>query len=202
MFRSILRTIGYSSYRNTLGGLRRTQVHSVLWGWLFSSPDRIPHGGRGLARSGWFMIAHEGRSGMAIRLGQQMGSCTKPSDEMISCAIKGKLLVLSWGRTPRLDSGVRDGDDSETKVEPRGNDDHMFLVVKFIDILGAFVDLKSEELGQAYREAEKVLANMKNVHTLPGVLLHSLLIVEHIASAEMTSASSPAAPAASNSQLG
>ncbi|GKF50478.1 hypothetical protein Tco_0146945 [Tanacetum coccineum] len=46
---------------------------------------------------------------MAIGLGQQMGSCTKPSDEMISCAIKGKLLVLSWGRTPRLDSDMRSG---------------------------------------------------------------------------------------------
>nr|GEX19119.1 hypothetical protein [Tanacetum cinerariifolium] len=32
---------------------------SVLWKWLFSSPNRIPQGGRGLARSGLFMIAHD-----------------------------------------------------------------------------------------------------------------------------------------------
>nr|GEW02414.1 hypothetical protein [Tanacetum cinerariifolium] len=31
---------------------------SVLWGWFFSSPDRISHSGRGLARNGLFMIAH------------------------------------------------------------------------------------------------------------------------------------------------
>nr|GEW55907.1 class II heat shock protein [Tanacetum cinerariifolium] len=30
----------------------------VLRNWLFSSPDRIPHGRRGLARSGLFRIAH------------------------------------------------------------------------------------------------------------------------------------------------
>ncbi|GJW43393.1 retrovirus-related pol polyprotein from transposon TNT 1-94 [Tanacetum coccineum] len=32
---------------------------SVLQYWLFSSPNCIPHGGRGLARSGLFMIAHD-----------------------------------------------------------------------------------------------------------------------------------------------
>nr|GEW71457.1 uncharacterized mitochondrial protein AtMg00810-like [Tanacetum cinerariifolium] len=31
---------------------------SVLWSWLFSSLNRITHEGRGLARSGLFMIAH------------------------------------------------------------------------------------------------------------------------------------------------
>nr|GEV42777.1 transposase (putative), gypsy type [Tanacetum cinerariifolium] len=35
------------------------------------------------------------------------GSCTKTSEEMNSCTIKDKKLVLPWGRTPRLDSGVR-----------------------------------------------------------------------------------------------
>nr|GEW25548.1 hypothetical protein [Tanacetum cinerariifolium] len=32
---------------------------SVLWSWLFSSLDRISHDGRGPARSGLFMIAHD-----------------------------------------------------------------------------------------------------------------------------------------------
>ncbi|GKC09696.1 gypsy type transposase [Tanacetum coccineum] len=50
----------------------------------------------------------KGGSGVIIGLGQWMGSCTKPSDEMISYTIKGKPLVLPWGRTPRLDSGVRE----------------------------------------------------------------------------------------------
>ncbi|GJZ62858.1 replication factor A protein 1 [Tanacetum coccineum] len=36
-----------------------------------------------------------------------MRSCTKSSNEIIHCIIKGKPLVLSWGRTSRLDSGVR-----------------------------------------------------------------------------------------------
>nr|GEU63136.1 ribonuclease H-like domain-containing protein [Tanacetum cinerariifolium] len=36
-----------------------------------------------------------------------MGSCTKSSNEMIPCTMKGKPLVLSWGQTSRLDSGVR-----------------------------------------------------------------------------------------------
>nr|GEW11750.1 hypothetical protein [Tanacetum cinerariifolium] len=34
-------------------------------------------------------------------------SCTKSSNEVMSCTIKGKPLVLSWGRTPLLDSGIR-----------------------------------------------------------------------------------------------
>nr|GEV92174.1 hypothetical protein [Tanacetum cinerariifolium] len=34
-------------------------------------------------------------------------SCTKSSNEVMSCRIKGKPLVLSWGRTPPLDSDVR-----------------------------------------------------------------------------------------------
>ncbi|GJX23256.1 hypothetical protein Tco_0227701 [Tanacetum coccineum] len=37
----------------------------------------------------------------------RMRSCTKSSNEMIPCTTKGKPLVLSWGRTPRLDSDVR-----------------------------------------------------------------------------------------------
>ncbi|GKA70782.1 hypothetical protein Tco_0776921, partial [Tanacetum coccineum] len=36
-----------------------------------------------------------------------MRSCTKSSNEMISCTTTDKLLVLPLGRTPRLDSGVR-----------------------------------------------------------------------------------------------
>ncbi|GJX50712.1 hypothetical protein Tco_0277557 [Tanacetum coccineum] len=36
-----------------------------------------------------------------------MRSCTKSSNEIILCTMKGKPLVLPWGRTPRLDSGVR-----------------------------------------------------------------------------------------------
>nr|GEX47097.1 hypothetical protein [Tanacetum cinerariifolium] len=44
---------------------------------------------------------------VVVGLGQRDETCTKPSNEMISCTIKGKPLVLSWGRTPRLDSGVR-----------------------------------------------------------------------------------------------
>ncbi|GKF36230.1 hypothetical protein Tco_0112988, partial [Tanacetum coccineum] len=31
---------------------------SVLRDWLFSSPNRVPHGRRGLARRGLFRIAH------------------------------------------------------------------------------------------------------------------------------------------------
>nr|GEX81302.1 hypothetical protein [Tanacetum cinerariifolium] len=34
-------------------------------------------------------------------------SCTKSSEEMNSFTIKSKSLVLPWGRTPRLDSGMR-----------------------------------------------------------------------------------------------
>ncbi|GKA54097.1 hypothetical protein Tco_0753046 [Tanacetum coccineum] len=36
-----------------------------------------------------------------------MRSCTKSSNEMIPCTTRGKPLVLPWGRTLRLDSGVR-----------------------------------------------------------------------------------------------
>nr|GEY65406.1 hypothetical protein [Tanacetum cinerariifolium] len=36
-----------------------------------------------------------------------MRSCTKSSNEMIPFTMKGNPLVLSWGRTPRLDSDVR-----------------------------------------------------------------------------------------------
>nr|GEW18160.1 hypothetical protein [Tanacetum cinerariifolium] len=46
-------------------------------------------------------------SAIIIGLGQWVESYTKPNDEMILCTIKGKPLVLSWGRTPRLVSGVR-----------------------------------------------------------------------------------------------
>nr|GEV02431.1 transposase (putative), gypsy type [Tanacetum cinerariifolium] len=49
----------------------------------------------------------KGGSGVIIGSGQLIGSCTKSSNEMISCTIKGKPLVLSWGQTSRLDSGVR-----------------------------------------------------------------------------------------------
>ncbi|GJT29684.1 hypothetical protein Tco_0909959 [Tanacetum coccineum] len=35
------------------------------------------------------------------------GSCTRAREVMIFCTIKGKPLALPWGRTPRLDSGVR-----------------------------------------------------------------------------------------------
>ncbi|GJY45216.1 hypothetical protein Tco_0433429 [Tanacetum coccineum] len=41
------------------------------------------------------VTGQKGRSGVIIGLGQWMGSCTKPSDEMISCTIKGKLLLSS-----------------------------------------------------------------------------------------------------------
>nr|GEU33913.1 isoleucine--tRNA ligase, cytoplasmic-like [Tanacetum cinerariifolium] len=50
---------------------------SILRNWLISFPSRVSHGRRGLTRSGLLRIAH------------------------------GKLLVLSWGRTSRLDSGLR-----------------------------------------------------------------------------------------------
>nr|GEU82162.1 reverse transcriptase domain-containing protein [Tanacetum cinerariifolium] len=69
----------------------------ILRNWLFSAPIRVPHGRRGLARSDLFRIAH----------GPRVTSCTKPSNEMIFRTIKGKLLILSWGWTPRLDSGGR-----------------------------------------------------------------------------------------------
>ncbi|GKE11995.1 hypothetical protein Tco_1415546 [Tanacetum coccineum] len=36
-----------------------------------------------------------------------MRSCTKSSNEMIPCIMESKPLALSWGRTPRLDSGMR-----------------------------------------------------------------------------------------------
>ncbi|GKB90671.1 hypothetical protein Tco_0962943 [Tanacetum coccineum] len=35
------------------------------------------------------------------------GSCTRAREVMIFCTIKSKPLALPWGRTPRLDSGVR-----------------------------------------------------------------------------------------------
>ncbi|GJQ93067.1 hypothetical protein Tco_0004206 [Tanacetum coccineum] len=44
---------------------------------------------------------------MIIGLGQEMRSCTKSSDDDDFLHNKDKPLVLSWGRTPRLDSGVR-----------------------------------------------------------------------------------------------
>nr|GEU48472.1 reverse transcriptase domain-containing protein [Tanacetum cinerariifolium] len=44
---------------------------------------------------------HRSWTGPVIR------SCTKSSNEVMSCTIKGKPLDLSWGRTPRLDSSVR-----------------------------------------------------------------------------------------------
>nr|GEV80817.1 hypothetical protein [Tanacetum cinerariifolium] len=44
---------------------------------------------------------------MVIGLDLRVKSYTKSSNDVISCTIKGKPLVLSWGRTPRLDSGVR-----------------------------------------------------------------------------------------------
>nr|GEU54234.1 hypothetical protein [Tanacetum cinerariifolium] len=44
---------------------------------------------------------------MVIGSDPRMKSCTRPSNEIIFCTIKGKPLVLSWERTPRLDSGVR-----------------------------------------------------------------------------------------------
>ncbi|GJZ80659.1 hypothetical protein Tco_0645653 [Tanacetum coccineum] len=53
------------------------------------------------------VTGRKGGYGVIIRLGQWMGSCTKPSDEMIPYTIKGKPLVLPWGRTPRLDSDVK-----------------------------------------------------------------------------------------------
>ncbi|GJT18823.1 hypothetical protein Tco_0877529 [Tanacetum coccineum] len=36
------------------------------------------------------------------------GSCTRAREVMIFCTIKSKPLALPWGRTPRLDSGVRE----------------------------------------------------------------------------------------------
>nr|GEV43771.1 hypothetical protein [Tanacetum cinerariifolium] len=89
--------IGCSSCHNTLGGLRRTRAHLVVF-WS--------HGWRQLV-STKSVMGQKGRSGVIIGLGQWMGSCTKPSDETIPYTIKGKPLVLSWGRTPRLDFGVR-----------------------------------------------------------------------------------------------
>ncbi|GJX95673.1 replication protein A 70 kDa DNA-binding subunit B [Tanacetum coccineum] len=40
------------------------------------------------------------------------GSCTRAREVMIFCTIKSKPLALPWGRTPRLDSGVRNGVDA------------------------------------------------------------------------------------------
>nr|GEV52856.1 hypothetical protein [Tanacetum cinerariifolium] len=39
----------------------------------------------------------------------RVGSCTKQSDWMTSCTSKGIQLALPWGRTARLDSGMRAG---------------------------------------------------------------------------------------------
>ncbi|GJT38626.1 hypothetical protein Tco_0938491 [Tanacetum coccineum] len=47
------------------------------------------------------------RKQKVVELGPRMRSCTKSSNEMIPCTMKGKPLVLLWGRTPRLDSDVR-----------------------------------------------------------------------------------------------
>nr|GEV56257.1 hypothetical protein [Tanacetum cinerariifolium] len=44
---------------------------------------------------------------MVIGLEPRVKSCTRSSNEVIFCTIKGKPLALSWGRTPRLHSGVR-----------------------------------------------------------------------------------------------
>nr|GEW89004.1 reverse transcriptase domain-containing protein [Tanacetum cinerariifolium] len=46
---------------------------------------------------------------MEIGLDPRMKSCTRSSNEVTFCTIKGRPLVLPWGRTPRLDSGVRAG---------------------------------------------------------------------------------------------
>ncbi|GKC96773.1 hypothetical protein Tco_1162215 [Tanacetum coccineum] len=37
-----------------------------------------------------------------------IGSCTRAREVMMFCTIKSKPLALPWGRTPRLDSGVRE----------------------------------------------------------------------------------------------
>ncbi|GJR65082.1 ribonuclease H-like domain-containing protein, partial [Tanacetum coccineum] len=42
---------------------------SILGIWFLSSPNRVPHSRRGLARSGSFMIAHVGRSGTLVGQG-------------------------------------------------------------------------------------------------------------------------------------
>ncbi|GJR92890.1 hypothetical protein Tco_0265064 [Tanacetum coccineum] len=48
------------------------------------------------------------------------GSCTRAREVMIFCTIKSKPLALPWGRTPRLDSGVRvDPQTDRLRVDPR-----------------------------------------------------------------------------------
>ncbi|GKA88542.1 hypothetical protein Tco_0810306 [Tanacetum coccineum] len=42
---------------------------SVLRSWIFSSPNRVPHGRRGLVMSGLFMIAHGLPSGLSLLYG-------------------------------------------------------------------------------------------------------------------------------------
>ncbi|GJU42474.1 hypothetical protein Tco_1195431 [Tanacetum coccineum] len=50
------------------------------------------------------------------------GSCTRAREVMIFCTIKSKPLALPWGRTPRLDSGVRPPDSIKNWA------DHFFWV--------------------------------------------------------------------------
>ncbi|GJW05106.1 hypothetical protein Tco_1563962 [Tanacetum coccineum] len=56
------------------------------------------------------------------------GSCTRAREVMIFCTIKSKPLALPWGRTPRLDSGVRITSEElfylviEMKLEVNGRD--------------------------------------------------------------------------------
>nr|GEX04805.1 hypothetical protein [Tanacetum cinerariifolium] len=55
-----------------------------------------------------YKICHESGRWIWCRYwtGPMGRSCTKSSEEMNSCTIRGKPLVLPWGRTLRLDSGV------------------------------------------------------------------------------------------------
>nr|GEZ48264.1 retrotransposon protein, putative, Ty1-copia subclass [Tanacetum cinerariifolium] len=57
-------------------------------------------------------------------------SCTKSSDEMISCTSRDKPLVLPWGRTSRLDSDVRGAKryfslDDPLRLKKYFSDDHL-----------------------------------------------------------------------------
>nr|GEX49921.1 TATA-binding protein-associated factor BTAF1 isoform X1 [Tanacetum cinerariifolium] len=89
--------IGCNSCHNTREALRQTCAHlSLVKLTVFLSQPCSAR--QTLGR--WILCRYW--------IGPMVRSCTKSSEEMNSCTIRGKPLVLPWRRTPRLDSGVRE----------------------------------------------------------------------------------------------
>ncbi|GKA26259.1 hypothetical protein Tco_0712368 [Tanacetum coccineum] len=67
----------------------------VLWRWLSSFPDRAPHVGRGLARGGMFMIAHDMSSLSHVSYSAEANKAYPTAKEAVAMALENQTNVAT-----------------------------------------------------------------------------------------------------------